>query len=111
MRVEFLQTVLSHLGDQVLCTSGDFAALLQTVSRVPVLLLAKHKILIEVLAVRSNEKSSTLEWCAGGPKFIHLGDGCGQGSGVLVGFGRRGAVVECTHRLLGRRERRIRGLK
>jgi hypothetical protein len=72
MRVEFLQTVLSHLGNsrlalssdrqgsrtdsQVLCASCNFTTFLEAMTRVATFLLAKHEILCRKLLASRNPK-------------------------------------------------------
>jgi len=61
MFVKLLETVLPHLRDQVLSTPGDSTTFLKTMTRVAVLRLAKHKVLIVILAIRANEKRGALQ--------------------------------------------------
>lgn len=96
--VELLQAVVTHLIDEVCRTPCDFAALFQTMTRIPVLRLAEHEVLIVILTICPDEERSALQRPARRAKFIDLGHRGGKRCGVLERLGRGRCVVESAHR-------------
>lgn len=105
---------------QVCCTSRHTSTLLQTMCRIPVLLLTKHEVLyspsptnnspistkrhvfkgpiqtIVILAIRSDKECSTFERSTGGTNFLYFRNVVWKWCGILVRVGRRCAVLICA---------------
>lgn len=58
--------MVSSLNLQIHSAAGDFAALLEAVGGVTVLILAEHKVLVVVFAIGADEERGGLEGCRGG---------------------------------------------
>lgn len=96
MSIKLSQTRLPQLANQLLRAPCHLSAFRQTVSRIPVLLLTKHKVLIHLLAVLTNEEGSAFQGGGGDAQLVDMRHIGGQrvGVGVLLVVEDGGAVCE-----------------
>lgn len=87
--------LLGHL--QIPCASRYTATLLKTVGGITVLALAKHKVLVSILAVLADEEACRLERCRGDTELVNVWLAGWHGSRVDVGLRWELCISVCGH--------------
>lgn len=85
----------AHL--QIACASRYTSALLEAVGRVTALVLAKHKVLVDILAVLADEEARGLERCRRHTELVNVWLARRHGSRVDVGFPWELGISVCGH--------------
>lgn len=82
---------------QIACASRYAATLLEAVGRITVLALAKHKVLVDILAVLADEEAGGLERRRGDTELLDVWLARWHGSRVDVGLSWELGISVCGH--------------